>query len=432
MLDMVGAAGLFYEQANYFSVQYNDMGGPNRNASLAKLNAYTYPRFRLGCWPLLHPGFPVEKCRKFVNCFPLWANRFTFCWADATLMSESIRLFPLTDYWWLYGAFTLFVLGMLALDLGVFHKNAHRVSLREATIWSVVWILLALVFNWGLYEYSLWKFSHEPRLLALPGFSPAAMANQVGLEFLTGYVIERSLSVDNIFIFAVVFSFFGIPQQYQHRVLFFGILGALVFRVIFIALGAALMQFQWVIWIFGVFLIITGVKLLFTSDKPLEPEKNPFIRLLRRLVPVTNTIEGKDFFVRKSGVLHATPLFVCLVFLEVTDIVFAIDSVPAIFAITREPLIVFTSNIFAILGLRAMFFLLADIMHRFHFLKYGLGIILVFVGLKMSWLNEAFGGKFPISWSLGIIGGILFLSIVISFAVPVRGHPAPLPSKATD
>ena len=333
---------------------------------------------------------------------------------------DSNLLFPFAQYWWLYGLFTLFVFSMLALDLGVFHKKAHAVSLREAAIWSAVWVMLALLFNWGLYMYSAWAFANDPRLLAIAAFDPTLAARQVSLEFLTGYLIEKSLSVDNIFIFALVFSYFAIPAKHQHRVLFFGILGALVFRVIFIGLGAALMQFHWVIWLFGAFLILTGLKLLVAPEKPIEPEKNPLIRLLRRFVPVTPELDGQKFFLTKNGILHATPLFVCLAFLELTDIVFAVDSVPAIFAVTKEPLIVFTSNVFAILGLRAMFFLLADVMHRFHFLKYGLGVILVFVGLKMAWLNEAFGGKFPISWSLGIIGGVLAVSIVASLVWPKR------------
>lgn len=333
-------------------------------------------------------------------------------------MTDSITLFPFAQYWWFYGVFTLFVVGVLALDLGVFHRKAHEVSFREAATWSVVWVALALLFCAGLYYYSAWAFGRDPRLLMIEGFNAAAAARQVGLEFLTGYLIEETLSVDNIFIFAVVFNYFAIPRMYQHRVLFFGILGAIVFRVLFIALGAALMQFHVVIWIFGGFLMLTGLKLLLAPEKPIEPEKNFVIRLLRRFLPVTPTLDGQKFFLRKDNVLHATPLFVCLVLLEMTDIVFAIDSVPAIFAITKEPLIVFTSNIFAILGLRAMFFLLAGVMHRFYLLKYGLGVILVFVGLKMAWLNEAFGGKFPIGWSLGIIGGVLAVAVAGSLLWP--------------
>jgi tellurite resistance protein TerC len=311
------------------------------------------------------------------------------------------------------------VLAFLALDLGVFHRDAHVVSFREALGWSVVWITLALIFCWGFWQYAQWRLPQDPRLIAagLSATQIAALADQTALEFLTGFVVEKSLSVDNIFVFVVVFSYFAIPPIYQHRVLFYGILGALFFRIIFIALGSALMQWEWVIWVFGGFLILTGLKIIFAPEKPIDPERNPVIRLLRRLVPVTPTLEGEKFFLRRDGVLHATPLFVALVFIELTDIVFAVDSVPAIFAITKEPLIVFTSNVFAILGLRALFFLLAGVMHRFKFLKYGLGLILVFVGLKMVWLNEAFGGKFPVTWSLAIIGGILATSIGASLAL---------------
>lgn len=246
------------------------------------------------------------------------------------------------------------------------------------------------------------------------------LANQSALEFLTGFVVEKSLSVDNIFVFVIVFSYFAIPSRYQHKVLFYGILGALLFRILFISAGAALMQYEWVIWIFGGFLVLTGFKILFAPEKPIEPEKNPVIRLLKKILPVTPKLEGERFFLRKSGVLHATPLFVCLVFVEITDIVFAVDSVPAIFAITKEPLIVFTSNIFAILGLRALFFLLAGVMHKFWALKYGLGVILIFVGLKMVWLNHVFGGKFPITWSLTLIGTLLALAIAVSLTFPKK------------
>ncbi|MBA3848576.1 MAG: hypothetical protein C0502_01090 [Opitutus sp.] len=333
-------------------------------------------------------------------------------------MTDYIPLFPFADYWWFYGLFTLFVLALLALDLGVFHREAHVVGFRESAAWSAVWISLALVFGYGLYQYALHQFPLDPRLA---GLDHAALARQTGLEYLTGFLVEKSLSVDNIFVFVVVFGYFAIPPQYQHRVLFFGILGALVFRIIFISLGAVLMQFHWVIWVFGAFLILTGIKLLFAPEKPIEPEKNPVIRLLRRVLPVTPRLEGQRFLLRKDGVLHATPLLVCLVFVELTDIVFAVDSVPAIFALTKEPLVVFTSNVFAILGLRALFFMLAGVMHRFRLLKYGLGLVLVFVGLKMVWLNEAFGGKFPISWSLGIIGGVIGASVLLSLLVPARG-----------
>ena len=329
-----------------------------------------------------------------------------------------IALFPMADYWWFYLTFTLFVLLMLALDLGVFHRKAHVVSFREATTWSVVWISLALAFNYFLYRYALWKFPRDPRLIGVEGFDPEAAAQQIGLEFLTGYLVEKSLSVDNIFIFVLVFSYFAIPQKYQHRVLFFGILGALLFRSVFIAMGAALIQYKWVVILFGVFLIATGIKMLFAPERGLEPDKNPLIRLFRRFVPVAPELDGQRFFTRVGGVVHATPLFIALLFVEATDIIFAVDSVPAIFALTREPLIVFTSNVFAILGLRALYFMLAGAIHKFHMLKYGLALVLIFVGLKMAWLNEAFGGKFPVEWSLGIIGALIAASVALSLLFP--------------
>jgi tellurite resistance protein TerC len=335
---------------------------------------------------------------------------------------DYITLFPFSGYWGFYVLFTLFVLGMLALDLGIFHRDAHVVGFKEALGWSIFWISLALAFGYGLYQYALYKFPFDPRLA---GLDHVALARQAGLEYLTGFVVEKSLSVDNIFVFVVVFSYFAVPAQYQHRVLFYGILGALFFRIIFISLGSVLMQFHWVIWFFGGFLILTGVKILFAPEKPIDPNKNPVIRLLRKLLPVTPQLHGQKFLTRIDGVWHATPLFVCLVFIEITDIVFAVDSVPAIFALTKEPLIVFTSNVFAILGLRALFFLLAGVMHKFRFLKYGLGLILVFVGLKMVWLNDAFGGKFPITWSLGIIGALLLASISASLLIPDRRADAP-------
>ncbi len=340
-------------------------------------------------------------------------------------------LFPISEYWWFYAAFTLFVLFLLALDLGVFHREAHEVKFKEAATWSVVWVALALGFNFLLYQYALWKFPQDPRLLAVPGFDAAAAAWRVSLEFLTGYVVEKSLSVDNVFVFVVIFGYFAIPPKYQHRVLFYGIIGALLFRAVFIGMGSYLMQYHWVILLFGAFLIITGVKMLFASEKPIEPDKNPLIRLFKKFVPVTPQLHGQKFFVRQSegpgGRVRtfATPLLIALLFVELTDVIFAVDSVPAIFALTREPMIVFTSNVFAILGLRAMYFMLAGAVDKFHMLKYGLGVVLVFVGLKMVWLNDWFGGKFPIAWSLGIISGVIAASVVLSLLFPKRPPRAP-------
>ena len=338
-------------------------------------------------------------------------------------------LFPFAEYWWLYTSFTAGVLLLLALDLGVFHRDAHAVGFREAGAWSAVWVTLALAFNYGLYRYMVWKFPHDPRLTALPGFDGPAAARQTALEFLTGYIVEYSLAIDNIFVFVVVLSYFAIPARYQHRVLFYGILGALVFRGLFISLGSVLMQFHWVVWIFGAFLIFTGVKMMFAPERGPEPERNPVIRLVRRVVPVTPELHGQRFFIRQNGVLHATPLFVAVVFLEVSDIIFAIDSVPAIYALTDEPFIVFTSNVFAILGLRSMYFLLGGAVDRFHVLKYGLALVLVFVGLKMVWLDDWWGGKFPIGLSLGIIAGVITVAVVLSFVVstPRRGPASAAP-----
>jgi tellurite resistance protein TerC len=330
----------------------------------------------------------------------------------------NVNLFPFAEYWWLYLAFTGLVVLLLVVDLGVFHRKAHAVSFREASVWSVVWIILSLGFALLLYQYALWKFPQDARLLAIPGFDPQAAAQQVGLEFLTGYVVEKSLSVDNVFVFVVIFGYFAVPAKYQHRVLFYGILGALIFRAIFISIGSVLMQYHWVILVFGGFLIITGVRMMFASEKEVQPDRNLLIRLFRRLVPTTDELHGQRFFIRARGVLYATPLFVALLFLEMSDVIFAIDSVPAIFALTGEPLIVFTSNIFAILGLRAMYFLLAGAVDKFHLLKYGLAVVLIFVGLKMVWLNGLFDGKFPIAISLGVISGVIAGSIILSLLFP--------------
>ena len=329
-----------------------------------------------------------------------------------------ITLFPFAQYWWFYLAFLAGVLVLLALDLGVFHREAHEVRFREAATWSAVWVSLALAFNYGLYHFALWKFPQDPRLVAIPGFDSGAAAKETALVFLTGFIVEKSLSVDNIFVFVLIFNFFALPAKYQHRVLFFGILGALVFRAIFIVLGSALLQFHWVVWIFGLFLIASGLKIMFAPEKGIDPEKNPIIRLFRRFVPVTPALHGQQFFVRLNGVLHATPLFVTLLFVEVTDIIFAVDSVPAIYALTGEPLIVFVSNVFAILGLRALYFLLAGMMDRFYMLKFGLAVVLMFVGLKIAWLNDLYGGKFPITISLGIIASVIAASVIASLLFP--------------
>jgi len=340
-------------------------------------------------------------------------------------MNEPILLFPFGEYWWFYAAFLALVLVLLSLDLGVFHRRAHAVSFKEAATWTVVWIALAFAFLGGFYLFMLHRLPLDPRLTAVPGFDPGAAAHRAALEFLAGYVVEYSLSVDNIFVFVVVLSYFAIPSELQHRVLFFGILGALLFRAIFIALGAVLLQYTWITWIFGAFLIITGVRMMFAHETGVEPEENMLIRAFRRFVPVTGEMHGRRFFVMKDGRRHATPLFVSLLVLEMTDIVFAVDSVPAIFALTDEPFLVFSSNIFAILGLRSLYFLLRGAVDKFHLLKYGLGVVLVFVGLKMVWLNRAYGGHFPILPSLAIIVGVIGSSIILSLLFPRRPKGTP-------
>lgn len=329
-------------------------------------------------------------------------------------------LFPFYDYWWFYAAFIAFVLVVLALDLGVFHKKAHEVSFKEASVWTAVWISLAFVFNALFYLYAKYRFSTDERYTSILGFDPEAQAKTSALEFLTGFVVEKSLAIDNIFVFAVVFAYFGIPKMYQHRVLFWGILGALVFRAIFIAMGSILMQYHWVVVFFGGLLILTGVKMFFAGTKPQDLENNFVVAQLKKIFRVHPQIEGQNFFIKKNGLTYVTPLFLALIFLELSDIIFAVDSVPAIFALTKEPLIVFTSNIFAILGLRSMYFMLAGVMDKFVYIKYGLASVLLFVGLKMVWLNEAFGGKFPINWSLIIIASLIGSSILVSIVIDKR------------
>ena len=311
----------------------------------------------------------------------------------------------------LWIAFNVFVLGMLAIDLGIFHRKAHTVSIKEAATWSTVWILLSLIFNAGIYY---------------------GWGEDKALEFLTGYVIEKALSVDNLFVFLMIFQYFGTPAIYQHRVLFWGIVGALVMRAIFIAGGAALLEnFHWMIYVFGAFLIITGIKMLLHGDEKLEPDKNPVVRLFQRFVPITKEYEGQRFFVRKNGKLHATLLMLVLIVVETTDVIFAVDSIPAIFAITLDPFIVYTSNVFAILGLRALYFLLAGVMDMFTYLKIGLSLVLCFVGAKMVIVDIY---KIPTGVSLGIVGGILLLAIIASMlkqrksgdavvAPPMSGRP---------
>jgi tellurite resistance protein TerC len=295
----------------------------------------------------------------------------------------------------LWIGFTAFILAMLALDLGVFHRKSHAVKMREALVWSAVWISLALIFNAGVYFW----------------FGPDR-----ALEFLTGYLIEKALSVDNLFVFLVLFSYFAVPAKLQHGVLFWGIVGALIMRAGFIAAGTALIQnFHWMIYIFGAFLVFTGFKLLAAKESEIHPERNLVIRMFRKLVPCVPEYRGSKFSVKEAGKSYATPLLMVLITIEATDIVFAVDSIPAIFAITTDPFIVFTSNIFAILGLRALYFLLAGMLGKFRYLKAGLGLVLAFVGIKMlvvDWIH------IPIGLSLGIVAGILGIYVAASLLFP--------------
>ena len=299
----------------------------------------------------------------------------------------------------LWVSFNIFVLILLALDLGVFHRHSHAVRIKEALGWSALWILLALLFNIVIYY---WR-------------GPA-----VALSFLTGYLIEKSLSVDNLFVFLMIFSYFKVAPLYQHKVLFWGIIGALVMRAFFIAAGVALINtFHWVIYIFGAFLIFIAVRIAFEKEKEIHPEKNPVLRLFRRFMPVTeNYIEG-NFFIKKNKKLYATPLFIVLLGIETTDVIFAVDSIPAILAITTDPFIVYTSNVFAILGLRALYFALAGVMELFHFLNIGLAIILAFVGVKML-LSRFY--EIPVSVALGVVILTLAITIVASIIFPQSRH----------
>lgn len=302
----------------------------------------------------------------------------------------------MTDQIWLWIGFNVFVLLMLALDLGVFHRKAHVVTFKESMAWTVIWVSLAMVFNLGIAHY---------------------MGDAKALEFFTGYVIEKSLSVDNVFVFALLFSYFAVPAQYQHKVLFWGIIGALIMRAVMIALGAKLItEFAWIIYVFGVFLIATGIKMIVKRETEIHPENNPLVKLFKRFMPVTPEFQGEKFFIRKEGILMATPLFVVLLLVEFTDLIFAVDSIPAIFAVTKDPFIVYTSNVFAILGLRSLYFALAGVMNKFHYLKVGLGVVLSFVGVKMLLGHTEW--KIDTHLSLGVIVMVLTASVVASLIWP--------------
>jgi tellurite resistance protein TerC len=309
----------------------------------------------------------------------------------------------------LYLGFTLLVAVLLAGDFFVLKaQGAHRVSVKEAATWSVVWIAIALAFCGWFWWY-------------LDGRFPREVANEKALEYLTGYLIEKSLAVDNVFVWITLFNFFAVPAEFQKRVLLYGVLGAIVMRAVLIYVGALLLaEFHWILYIFGLFLLVTGVKMLLFAKHEPDLDKNPILRWMRGHMKITDEYHGEKFFVMREGVRYATPLFVVLMLVEVTDLIFAIDSIPAIFAVTDDPFIVFTSNIFAILGLRAMYFLLADMAERFHLLKYGLAIILMFIGVKMLLLDVY---KIPVGIALGIVALILLVSVAASLATSRHRGP---------
>jgi len=299
---------------------------------------------------------------------------------------------------WLWAVFNLFVVFMLVLDLRVFHKQAHEVKIKEALLWSGFWIVLSLFFNIGVYLFE---------------------GSEVALQFFTGYIIEKSLSVDNLFVFLMIFSYFKVPAKYQHKVLFWGIVGALLMRGLLIFVGVTLInQFHWVLYIFGAFLVFTGIKMAFQDDTvDIHPENNIFVRLLKRILPITAGYHEDKFFIRAEKKTYATLLFVVIIVVETTDLVFALDSIPAVFAITRDPFIVYTSNVFAILGLRALYFALAGLLDLFHYLKFGLSIVLAFIGTKM--LIEGLY-EMPILIALGVVGSVLTISVILSILFPKR------------
>ena len=307
-------------------------------------------------------------------------------------MHANVKLMGTSIYFWI--GFHLFVFIMLALDLGVFHKHSHKVPVKEAIIWSCIWITLALLFDLFIYLDK--------------DFGPVK-----AMEFITGYIIEYSLSVDNIFVFILIFSYFAVNKQYQHKILFWGILGALIMRGLFIFTGVALInRFQWIVIIFGGFLVFTGIRMLFQKEADVDPEKNIIIKFFRRFLPVSKSLHGDKLFITENRKLYATPLFLVLLIIESSDLIFAVDSIPAILAISKSTFIVYTSNIFAILGLRSLYFAIAGIMGLFHYLKIGLAFVLTFVGSKM--LLAYFHFEIPIVTSLGIIISILLISILAS------------------
>ena len=350
----------------------------------------------------------------------------------------------ITFPWWAWTGFAIFILAMLAIDLGLFNRKAHTPTYKETFGWSITWISLALIFNVLIYFYALEYFAAEP--------NAGARASDIALKFLTGYLIELSLSVDNLFVFLLIFSYFKVPKVFQHRVLFWGVMGALIMRIIMIFIGAELIErFHWIIYVFGAFLVYTGIKMFKEEETDIEPDKNPIVRFVTRYVPITHHYEGEKFFTVENGKRVGTLLFLVLIVVEVTDLVFAVDSIPAIFGITTDRFIVYTSNVFAILGLRTFFFLLLTVIEKFHYLRYGLAFVLTFIGVKMvlplvgdgiAWAVERAGNPalaetirhydhIPINVSLMVVVSALVLSVILSLVFP-REHKEKIGDYETD
>lgn len=330
------------------------------------------------------------------------------------------HIFTFAEFWPVYVLFSVVVAGILWASLRAFHGQPEEISIRKASISALNWFGLALVFNLILYFFTYLHLSDSPEVVAALGGTPESLARKTALEFLSGYLLEKSLAVDNLFVFIVIFQFFSIPKENQYRVLFYGLFGALVLRAIFIAMGAIVMEIDWVVVAFGVFLIYQGISVLRGKEPEIHPENNRILKVVRRFLPFSPKLDGQKFFTRVDGKLLATPLFLALIFVEITDIMFAFDSVPAIFGLTKEPLVVFTSNIFAVIDLRALYFLLLAFIGRFHYLGVGLSFVLVFIGAKMALFDVILDYHVPTEISLIVVLGLIVGSIALSLMRPEK------------
>ena len=330
------------------------------------------------------------------------------------------HIFPFSEFWPVYVLFSLGVAGILWTSLRAFHGQPEEISIRQASISALNWFGLALLFNVLLYLLTYFHLSGSPETVAALGGTPDSLARKTALEFLSGYLLEKSLAVDNLFVFIVIFQFFSIPKENQFRVLFYGLFGALVLRAIFIAMGAIVMEIDWVVVLFGVFLVYQGISVLRGKEPEIHPENNKILKVVRRFVPLSPKLDGQKFFTKIDGKLFATPLFLALIFVEITDIMFAFDSVPAIFGLTKEPLVVFTSNIFAVIDLRALYFLLLAVIGRFDYLGVGLSCVLVFIGLKMALFDVILDYHVPTEISLIVVLGLIVGSIALSLMKPAK------------